>query len=427
MPWLIFLILIIPGSYFGQSIQDCKKRFHTYLNFRGQLNNRVEFTSDAVYFFNKKGQKELAVYQHEISMIAEFFENTTPAEQIAFIRKKGITKYSKRQRDSIWILMDDDKKPSKRKRQKPLQGYRIAIDAGHFAANIQEARLEQKFLAIVKDSLRHPGDTSFLFEAELNFITAELIRKKLEEAGATVFNPRKSKGLTALGCSYAEWYRLYRDRTLDSLQRCKELSEERTQQLKLLSPYKLFWAFFRDFELAQRARLINLNKPHLTLIVHYNVDERNAPWIKLSPRNATMCFIGGAFTDDNLSKTESYLHFIRMVLSNQLNESEKLSALTVTAFSNQLQITKARAEDIDYLNENCLKTSSEGVFSRNLMLCRLINSPLVYGEALFQDNTMEFNSLLQSVSNTDHVPSTFRLGMVANCYVDAVINYCKNR
>lgn len=424
---LLFLILVIPRLYFGQTIQDCKKRFQTYLNFREQLSNRVEFTSDAIFFFNKKGQKELAVYQHEINMIAEFFENTTPAEQMEFIRKKGLTKYSKRQRDSLWILMDDDKKPSKRKRSKPLQGYRIAIDAGHFAANIQEARLEQKFLAIVKDSLRQPGDTSYLFEAELNFVTAELIRKKLEEAGATVFNPRKSKGLTALGCSYADWFRLYRERTLDSLQRCKELSEERAQQLKLLSPYKLFWAFFRDFELAHRARLINQQKPHLTLIVHYNVDERNAPWIRLSSRNATMCFIGGAFTADNLSKTESYLHFIRMVLSNQLNESEKLSALTVTAFSNRLQIKKAHTEDIDYLNDNCLKTNSEGVFSRNLMLCRLINSPLVYGEALFQDNVMEFDRLLQVVSSTDKTPLTSRLVSVAECYTEAVINYCKNK
>ncbi len=424
MRW--WVILFWGSLLSAQSVQDCKKRFTDYLNFNGQISNWIAFENDVIFFLNKKGQKELAVYQHEIAMIAEYFENSTPTQQLAFIKKKGLQKYSKRQRDSLWILMDDDKKPSKRKSIKPLQGYRIAIDAGHFAANMTEARLEQKFLAIVKDSLKQPTDTSFLFEAELNFITASVVRKQLEEAGATVFNPRQSKGLTAFGCSYADWYKNQRAHCLDSLQRCKELSEERATQLKTLSPYKLFWAFFRDYELAQRARLINRKNPHLTLIIHYNVDESNQPWTKLTNANATMCFIGGAFTSDNLNKSESYLHFIRLVLSKQLNESEKLSALTVNAFSHQLQIKKAVFSQIDYLNTNCLKTNSEGVFSRNLMLCRLINSPLVYGEALYQDNVNEFEQLQQKTELFNGESISPRLLQVARCYVEAVLMYCAN-
>lgn len=424
-----FILSVVSFLFFqngiAQSIQDCKKRFDTYLNFHGQLNGVVEFKSDVIYFLNKKGQKEFAVYTHEISMIAELFENTSPTEQLTFLKKKGLTKYSKRQRDSIWILMDDDKKPPRRKREKPLQGYRIALDAGHFAANITEAKLEQKFLAIVKDSIQHPKDTSFLFEAELNFITAKIIRQKLEAMGATIFNPRKDKGLTAFGCSYTDWYTNRKERTLDSLASIKELSDERALQLKQLSPYKLFWGFFRDYELAQRARLINRFKPHLSLVVHYNVDEDNRPWTKLTTKNATMCFIGGAFTVDNLSKTESYLHFIRMLLSNQLTESEKLSALTVNLFNKQLQIPKAIQTQIDYLNNNCLKTPSEGVFARNLLLCRLINSPLIYGEALFQDNVKEFDALQQKTELFDSSKISKRLIEVANCYVEAVLSYCK--
>jgi N-acetylmuramoyl-L-alanine amidase len=419
------LFILFCNCAFAQSISDCKKRFDTYLNFRGQLTGMVEFKSDAIFFLNKKGQKEFAVYTQEIGMIAELFENTTPLEQLAFIKKKGLVPYTKRQRDSIWIQMDDDKKPPKRKRAKPLQGYRIAIDAGHFAANITEAKLEQKYLAIVKDSVLHPQDTSFLFEAELNFITAQLVKKKLEEAGATVFNPRKDKGLTALGCSYNDWYKLKRERSLDSLAHLKELSEERALQLKQLSPYKLFWGFFRDYELAQRAKYINKQKPHLTLVIHYNVDEANNPWTKLTTNNTTMCFIGGAFTADNLGKTESYLHFIRLLLSNQLNESEKLSALTVQQFTTQLKIPKAIANQIDYLNNNCLKTSSEGVFSRNLLLCRLVNSPLVYGEALYQDNVQEFERLQMKTELMGAEKISLRLQEVANCYVEAVMNYCK--
>ena len=58
-------------------------------------------------------------------------------------------------------------------------------------------------------------------------------------------------------------------------------------------------------------------------------------------------------------------------------------------FRTTWNIPIAQKNDADYLKDNCIKTPSNGVYCRNLVLCRTINSPLVYGECLYQDNINE--------------------------------------
>jgi N-acetylmuramoyl-L-alanine amidase len=423
----IILIFITLSSFCnGQTIKQCKQRFDAYLNFRGALNNLVKFEEDVISIYNTKGIKEFAIYSHELEMMAEFFEHTPFKQQEQLLKLKGTKKYSKRQKDSVWIYVDDRKKLPKKRKGLPLQGYRVAIDPGHFAASLDDAQIEQKYVCFVKDSINNPNDSIKIFESELTFNTAQILQKMLEEQGAQVFLTRTKNNFTSFNCTYQDWVANNKQRVLDSLKAKDVISLEKYNKLIKATPYKFFWDFFRDYDLANRAKKINQFNPHATAIIHYNVDEKNEPWKKMTHKNFTMTFIGGAFTSDNFEKPESRIQFLRLLLTKQLNQSEKLASQTVTNFNKNLGIEIASQFDADYLKDNCIPTQSKGVYSRNLILCRIINSPLVYGEALYQDNAKECVELMKKDVNNFGVKTNTRVLNAANSYYQALYQFLRS-
>ena len=425
-PILFIIFCFNVSCLFSQTIEACKKRFDTYLNFKGSLNSSVKFEANAIYFLDEKGKKDLAIYANELIVLADFFENTSIKQQEEWLKTKGLKKYSRRQHDSLWIHIDDFRKLPKQKKNLPLQGYRIAIDPGHFSINLKDAQIEQKYLCFLRDSLNDPTDTVKLFESVLTFNTAQLLKAKLEAQGATVFLTRNQNNHTSFNCTYNDWLLRYKQRMLDSLRNTQLITNEIYTKLYGFNDYKLFWEFFRDYDLANRASKINEFNPHVSVVIHYNVDETNRPWKKTTDKNYTMTFIGGAFTEDNLKKTESKLNFLRLLLSPQLHQSEKLAAETVKNFSKNLNIPIASTIDAVYLKENCLTLKSNGVFSRNLILCRKINSALVYGESLYQDNEKEAKELMKNDLDINGIKTNSRILLVANCYYEAVFNFLKS-
>jgi N-acetylmuramoyl-L-alanine amidase len=359
-------------------------------------------------------------------MLAEFFENSSYKQQEQLLKLKGTKKYSKRQRDSLWIYIDDNKQLPKKRKGLPLQGFRVALDPGHFATSLEDALVEQKYLYFPKDSIHHPGDSVKIFESELTYNTAFVLKKMLEEQGAKVFVTRNQNNFTSFNCTYSDWMSRHRERVLDSLKNSGAMSQERYNKLSKESNYKFFWDFFRDYDLMNRAKKINEFNPHVTAIIHYNVDEKNEPWNKSTDKNFTMTFIGGAFTSESLEKTESKLHFLRLLLTKQLNQSEKLAGQTVANFNKYLGIQIAGQLDAEYLKDNCLSTGSKGVYARNLILCRIINSPLVYGEALYQDNHKECEELCRKNIEKYGIQSNARLLNSANSYYMAISQFLRN-
>lgn len=424
MQKLLIALCVVANFAFSQTIAECKKRFDSYLNFRGSLNGYVQFDPEAIYLLDEKGKKELAIYANELPVLSDFFANSSFAQQEKFIAKKKLLDLSKRQRDSL-LVANDDKKPYARKSDLPLKGYKIAIDPGHFSTNLKDAKIEQKYLYFLRDSLKDPTDTVKLFESVLTFNTATHLKHLLESQGAEVFITRSQNNYTSFECTYDQWLSKSKLRSLDSLKKNQLITPERYKQLIKASDYKLFWDFFRDYDLANRARRINTFNPHITVIIHYNVDEANVPWRKTTGKNYTMAFIGGAVTLDNFRKTEGKINFLRLLLTPQLNQSEKLAAATVKNFSKDLEIPIASQFDAAYLKDNCTATSSPGVFSRNLILCRKINSPLVYGESLYQDNVEESKTLMQSNHDVYGIKSNLRLAAVAKSYYEAVMEFVR--
>ncbi|HRH11945.1 MAG TPA: N-acetylmuramoyl-L-alanine amidase [Bacteroidia bacterium] len=420
----IFLFILFPFLGSAQSIKQCRQRFDSYLNFRGSLNNLVKFDENSISIYNE-GKKEFTIYQNELEMMAEFFEHTSLKQQKELLKLKGNSKYTKRQRDSVWIYVDDRKKLPKKRKGLPLQGYRVALDPGHFSTNMSDAEIEGKFLYFGRDSLSQMKDSVRIFESELTFLTAQVIKNMLEEQGATVLISRDQADHTSFNCTYSDWIKNHKQRVIDSLIKGEYLLPDRGKKMQQFDNKRFFWEFFRDWDLQNRAKVINQFNPHVTAVIHYNVDEKNEPWKTTTKKNYTMCFVGGAFTGENFEKAETRIHFLRLLLTKQLNQSEKISFNTVQNFNKLLNVEIAGPLNASYLKDNCISLPSSGVFARNLVLCRLINSPMVYGEALYQDNEIESVELMKRDVEKCGIKVNQRLLKSAVSYYGALYSFLK--
>jgi N-acetylmuramoyl-L-alanine amidase len=408
------------GILSGQTTAELKKKSDTYLSFNGSLNSLLSFNANSVSILNA-GKPEFTAYTDEFEKLALLLETKKAEDFLVIYQWKKNTHLSQKQLDSL--LENQNRSSVYAYKQAALKGKKIAIDPGHFAGDMQTARIEQKFIDFHPSATNSLKDTVRFNEGTLTFQTAEILKQLLLEQGAIVLVTRPKQNYTSFQISYDDWLSKRKKTVLDSLFQNKVMDAKRHTRLMNLSKEKLFWEFFRDYELMERARIINNFKPDATIIIHYNVDEKNTDWINPGTKNFTMAFIGGGMTADNFSKPINKVHFLRLLLSRQLNASEKLSALTVNEFSSKMGIPIAQRNDADYLRDNCMKAPSNGVFCRNLALCRTINSVLVYGECLYQDNLQECLRL----NNCDYeirgqkVPK--RIYEAANCYYNAINDY----
>ena len=302
-----------------------------------------------------------------------------------------------------------------------LKGYKIAIDAGHTAGDFEHGVTEMKYLNFKKDSIHELTDSIQIAEGMLTFATAQLLKEKLEADGANVFVTRKENGYTAFNKTFDQWLKDDYKKTIDSLFNAGKfnsekknwyLNQKRTRREK-------FTLIFKNLELAKRAEIINDFHPDFTLITHYNVDETNTGWTKPGTRNFNMTFIGGAFMGNDLSSPEKRFEFLRMIISNDIEQSVKLSAAVINNFEKILNVKTAGPTDAKYLREGCLATSEKGVYCRNLQLTRYIHGPLVYGETLYQDNINECKSLNKECDKTKNE----RVQQVAEAYYQGVLKY----
>lgn len=420
----VFFLCVLAAGLQAQNLRQCKYRFDTYLNFRGTLDAAVRFENDAFYLTDG-GKKEIVVYSSEIPVLSEFCLQSSFKQQEQLFRLKGTRRLTQSQLDSLGALSKKTDRTIAGTKEQPLKGYKIALDPGHFSTNLADAQSEQKYIFFVTDTARNRADTVKIFESLLNFNTAHILKNMLEEKGAEVFLTRQRSDYTSFDCTFQEWIRLHRKRTLDSLKLEGTLSMEKHKKLLTCNQHTLFWEFFRDYDLLNRANKVNAFEPDVTVIIHYNVDEKNSPWKQSTKKNFSMTFIGGGFTADNLKKTDGKINFMRLLITDQLNRSEDLSAKTVSNFNRILEIPIARAPDADYLRDNCMVTASPGVFCRNLALCRKINSVLVYGESLYQDNEKETKLLMRSDLDIYGIKANERLSKVALCYYEALAAYLK--
>jgi N-acetylmuramoyl-L-alanine amidase len=294
---------------------------------------------------------------------------------------------------------------------KPLLGWRIALDPGHFAGNLATAKIEGKFIEM---NLAKGLKISF-FESELAWYTAQILQKKLSDLGASVLLTRSQFGHTAFGYSFDDWYEKYQKNQSDS------------GKTALNKPQAFVRRFFRP-ELNERARLINDFRPHLTLIIHYNVEANNSGWSKPVASNQSMAFVGGAFQAKELNLPENRFHLLRMLLTDEIEQSSQFSAVVLQKIAEKLGIQATQEPNNQgFLQETSLPINQAGVYARNLTLTRQVWGTLCYVEPLFQDNEKECKLLNRRDLNFEGRKIPRRLEAVAEAYLQAILAYAQKK
>ncbi|MEN7547209.1 N-acetylmuramoyl-L-alanine amidase [Rapidithrix thailandica] len=303
-------------------------------------------------------------------------------------------------------------------RDLPLSGLRIAIDPGHIAGDLDVAKEEGRFV-----NMKGPGGKEYsFFEGELNLATAFVLRDSLEKMGAEVMMTRHKGNYSALGISFDHWKET---KLPEAMKKAGVANSQLKNQLKNTSASMLYRMYFLRADLDARADKINYFKPHFTVVIHYNADEKNVGWKKPSKRNFSMVFVPGAYMKHELKTSLDRFDFIRILLSDHIQESVNLSEKVMGEFKTYLKVPPvSTSEEPSYLKVTSLRIN-EGVYARNLRLCRLLNTPICYAEPLLQDNEHELKAL--DKNNLQKGQIAPRVVQVANSYYRGIMRYVAER
>ncbi len=420
--FVFFVLFFLSAKNFSQQFAQIKIRFDSYLNYKGGLDKYVEITPQKLTFYkyvNAKKEEDFVLSKDTWATVAElikFLPVDSSGSLYQMLKGKqnfgvyGVTSYKQKNKST----------------EKPLSGIKIMIDPGHIAGNMKMAETEQKYLRFTKEV--YPDlktDSINIAEGVLTFQTASILKIMLEREGATVSLSRKNNA-TTFGLTYEDWYKNKKKKTLDSLLKVEKINAKKYKWLMHMGSNTFFVEFFKDYELQNRARLINSFSPNLTVIIHYNVNEKNVPWIKPSDKDFCMAFIPGCITDDNVQTAAGKINLLRLLLTNDVDECEKISSLLVNELSKQLNVPIAKSSDASYLSEHCTSTASAGVYCRNLALCRLVQSPLVYGECLYQDSENECYELIKNTEDNFGIKTNKRVVLAAQSFYSAIMKYYSN-
>jgi N-acetylmuramoyl-L-alanine amidase len=385
-----------------------QQKFDKYLPKEPSVKNFVAISDTGIALYaspeaRAKNQFEYSLNWQQIDRLNQLFKNRHFALKTAYESGDLLHLLG----DSIVVIS-----PSKTEAlpNKPLLGWRIALDPGHFADNLATAKIEGKFIEM---NLAKGLKISF-FESELAWYTAQILQKKLSNLGASVMLTRSQFAYTAFGYSFNDWYEKYQKSQTDS------------GKTALNKPQAFVRKFFRP-ELNERARLINDFRPDLTLIIHYNVEANNLGWSKPVTSNQSMAFVGGAFQAKELNLPENRFHLLRMLLTDEIAQSSQFSAMVLQKIAEKLGIQATQEPNNQgFLQETSLPIN-QGVYARNLTLTRQVWGTLCYIEPLFQDNEKECKLLNMRDLSFEGRKIPRRLEEVAEAYLQAILAYAQKK
>ncbi|HEV8513974.1 MAG TPA: hypothetical protein VGQ59_11890 [Cyclobacteriaceae bacterium] len=292
----------------------------------------------------------------------------------------------------------------------------VAIDPGHFAGNISEAIREDKFVKMHGTELGLKKDISF-YEADLNDITATIVKLELEKLGAKSFLT-KGAGQNGIGKSFHDWFKKDFRADLQGAYIDGDVSKNNYEAYAKADSNQIFNTFYRFVEFRKRIDLINNSNPSITVVIHYNASEggkRDADgFLKPVEANYSMAFVPGAFLGHELQRYSEKLDFLRLLLSPDLDKSMRLAHLILQA-ERGIGVEPVK-HDQHVLDERyCTPTDYDGVYCRNLAMTRTIRGPVVYLEALLQDNKNEAVVLAKKDYVLDH-PQYGKMMVPKRCY-----------
>ena len=369
---LFFLFLM--ASCFGESLSEfdsyqrqlskdyVTEKITHFLQYSKEIENYYELTDEALILYASPEDKAKGNVEYRLNFGAKF-PNLSPLTQ-------------------------------------PLSQAKIAIDPGHFGGKF--ARLEERYV-----EMEHEGKTLTFDEGSLAFLTALHLKKKLEEKGATVLITRKGIGEGVYPENFFDW-----------LKNHPELWE------KGVPLSTIFLRHYNRLDLRARAALINAFHPDLTLFIHYNAVDcelPDSPQTKRTDRNFNLVFIPGAFCSGELAAAEDRYHFLRLICTQDLESSHVIAQDLVDRFTTHLQVPPLKTAKREVAGFGNSLISSDGIFSRNLCLTRLVKGPLCYGETLIQNNLQEALELSQNQTMIEGIACPQRVVDVAEAYYETIV------
>lgn len=311
-----------------------------------------------------------------------------------------------------------------------LSGIRVALDPGHSSGTFKTAKLEGKYVELLKKENPELTTDIQLVESILNYQTAKLLKGKLEAKGAIVLMTRENKGHSAMGYSFTTWLDEHFALHLDSLYSNLQLTEKEYSYYKKIkkknSEYskKRLFKLYNKIDFHKRSEKIIAFKPHITLIMHYNVDIHNQPWTSPSNRNYAMSFVPGSFMTSEIASHADQFHFLRLLFTNSL-ESSILFSHSITSKITELENIQyvSKADSIPYLEKFAVPTQYKGVYARNLALTRILPGIICYSEPLCQDNLHEAISLNEKDPTNENFTGNKRVEAIANAYYQGIIHF----
>lgn len=383
---LFLLILFNCQSSFSQTLPEVLRGHAFQYLLKGEKAQKKVWQDSFLLIAKKK------IKADTIALLADFYQKRFEKH----LQKKLLVKFN------VWLG------------QKPLAGIRIALDPGHFAGDFATARIEGKYIQMtLADSTQ-----VLFFESHLAWATAKMLQNKLEQQGATVMLTRSQAQYTAFEKTFQEHYQAY---LKDFKEKNQKIRTKRKPQA--LSESQFFQKIFRKQELQERVRKINTFAPDITLIIHYNVDEHNAPWKKPVNQNFSMAFVGGAFEWQDLNEEDTE-DFLRLLTSKDLQLSIQLSEKILDKHQKIAEISQVSVENSqNFLKEKCLFTGKKGVYARNLLLSRAVKGIVCYGESLLQDSQQEVKRLNEKTLQVGEIWVSPRLQDIAEAYFAGIMDF----
>lgn len=386
-------------------IDTYTKRINRYLKKSDDVWNHIHLSETGLQIFEtaehkKQKQAEFSLHWNDLATFQQLLEHQ-PNQAFQLFKQQVFKDPTKIHQQNIPVPTIDTFQYGKIDKVQPLKGVKIALDAGHIAGNLPLAELEGKNVQLTFKN----GKKVKFYESNLTWHTARILQTKLEALGATVLMTRDDYDKTAFGQTYTEWYAKY----------------DTTPKPR---PQLLFHRYFKHEDNKQRIAKINAFKPHLTMILHYNVDANNRPWKRPTQQNKSMAFVGGSFMQGELYDPERRFSFLRLLLTEDIESSIELSKNVLNELNRQLDIQAISPKnDQKFLKRNSILTTTQGVYARNLALSSRIHGTLCYAEPLYQDNAKEARLLAKKDYEIDGRKVPNRIAEVAEVYKVAIVQY----
>ena len=425
----LFIPLFLLGQFPAETYMSWQKRIQynlSILDYEEQLARQINITDEGVYLYasiqdKQRNKPEIFLAADEIAPFVAICRDFSQERLIAAYSAKGTQPWKSN------LLNESDSTPWRPDKEgsTPLTGLRVALDPGHLGNSLELAELEGKYVKVRPTDSR-PGMA--FWEGDLNLATAHIIRKELEKLGATVMMTRDRPGQSAMGPLYEDWRKNSFLLDVDKEVKAGRLSSSKAQfWRKDATENDIYRRFFNILDLRARAAKINEFQPHLSLIIHYNVDKEN--WDRRDREgffepgfaNYSMAFVPGRLGSRNLKTVKGRVNFLRLLVGPYIQESVRLSSIYLKANTHFTHVPIVdKQEEPDYLIERCTPTPEQGVYGRDLALTRMVNSPLCYGESLCQDNWRELMWLDKRNMVVAGITTSSRVRLVADAYVQAV-------